>query len=130
MQQNYGQSTTSQSSITNFAKSSSVTKYSASDPTQKQITNALMLFIAGNLTPLSVVENPDFKNLIESLNPKYQLPSRKHLSTNILQQKSSEIQSDIKEKVRSVQSICFTIDLWSNRQMKGFLGITGHFILD
>lgn len=130
MQQNYDESTTSQSSISNFTKSTSVTKYPASDPTQKQITNALVSFIAGNLTPLSVVENPDFKTLIESLNPKYQLPSRKHLSTKILQQKSSEIQSDIKEKLRSVQSVCLTIDLWSNRQMKGFLGITGHFILD
>ena len=95
--------------------STSVTKYPASDPTQKQITNASVSFIATNLTPLSVVENPDFKAFIESLNPKYQLPSRKHLSTKILQQKSSEIQSDIKEKIHSVQSVCLTIDLWSNR---------------
>jgi hypothetical protein len=61
-----------------FTQSSSKDKYSTNDPNQKQITEALISFIAGSLTPLSIVENPEFHLLIESLNPKYQLPSRKH----------------------------------------------------
>ncbi|CAG2221217.1 unnamed protein product [Mytilus edulis] len=120
----------SQTNISNFTKSTSVSKYSANDASQMQITDALVSFVAGNLTPLSVVESPEFKTFVESLNPKYQLPSRKHLSTKLLHQKASNIQSNIKEKLRSAESVCLTIDLWSNRQMKGFLGITGHFILD
>ena len=28
------------------------------------------------------------------------------------------------------QSVCLTIDLWSNRQMRGFIGITGHCIIN
>ncbi|XP_063448231.1 E3 SUMO-protein ligase ZBED1-like [Mytilus trossulus] len=120
----------SQTNISNFTKSTSVSKYSANDASQMQITDALVSFVAGNLTPLSVVESPEFKTFVESLNPKYQLPSRKHLSTKLLHQKASNIQSNIKEKLRSAESVCLTIDLWSNRQMKGFLEITGHFILD
>ncbi|XP_071166549.1 zinc finger BED domain-containing protein 4-like [Mytilus edulis] len=120
----------SQTNISNFTKSTSVSKYSANDASQMQITDALVSFVAGNLTPLSVVESPEFKTFVESLNPKYQLPSRKHLSTKLLHQKASNIQSNIKEKLLSAESVCLTIDLWSNRQMKGFLGITGHFILD
>ncbi|VDI11014.1 Hypothetical predicted protein [Mytilus galloprovincialis] len=33
-------------------------------------------------------------------------------------------------KRKRAESVCLTIDLWSSRQMRGFLGITGHFILD
>ena len=27
-------------------------------------------------------------------------------------------------------SVCLTVDIWSSRQMRGFLGITGHYIVD
>ena len=84
----------------------------------------LVTFIAGNLTPLSIIESSEFKTLVEALDPKYQIPSRKHLSTKLLHQKSTKIQSSLREQLRSVESVCLTIDLWSNRQMKGFLGIT------
>ena len=113
-----------------FVQSSTTKKYSSSDPNQQIITDALVTFIAGNLIPLSTVENPEFKALFEALNPKYQVPSRKHLSTKLLYKKSTEIQSKLKEQLRSVESVCLTIDIWSNRQIKGFLGITGHYIMD
>lgn len=119
---------TSQTSMDTYALTSSKhTKYTTHDP--NQITEALVSFIAGSLTPLSVVENPEFKFLIESLNPRYQLPSRKHFSTKLLLERSTSIQNSLKSKLRAVESVCLTIDLWSNRQMKGFIGITGHFIL-
>ena len=31
--------------------------------------------------------------------------------------------------MKRAESVCLTVDLWSNKQMKGFLGITGHFTL-
>ena len=33
-------------------------------------------------------------------------------------------------KHASAKSVNLTIDLWSNRQMRAFMGITGHFIQD
>lgn len=95
--------------------SSKHTKYTTHDPNQRKITEALVSFIAGSLTPLSVVENPEFKFLIESLNPRYQLPSRKHFSTKLLLERSTSIQNSLKSKLRAVESVCLTIDLWSNR---------------
>lgn len=122
---------TSQTSMDTYALTSSKhTKYTTHDPNQRKITEALVSFIAGSLTPLSVVENPEFKFLIESMNPRYQLPSRKHFSIKLLLERSTSIQNSLKSKLRAVESVCLTIDLWSNRQMKGFIGITGHFILD
>ena len=88
------------------------------------------MFIAGDLIPLSIVESENFKNLIETADPQYQLPSRKHLSSKLLHDKSTEVQNDLKRQLQKAESVCLTIDLWSSRQMRGFLGITGHFILD
>ena len=34
------------------------------------------------------------------------------------------------QRLKKVQSVCQTMDLWSNRQMKSYIGITGHHILD
>ncbi|XP_063430349.1 E3 SUMO-protein ligase ZBED1-like [Mytilus trossulus] len=59
-------------------------KYSPSDPKQLEMTNALIMFIAGDLLPLSIVESEEFKNLMEKADTKYQVPSRKHLSSKLL----------------------------------------------
>lgn len=79
-------------------------KYTTHDPKQRKITEALVSFIAGYLTPLSYVENPEFKFLIESLNPRYQLHSRKHFSTKLLE-RSTSIQNSLKSKLRAVECL-------------------------
>ena len=121
-------SKSNQPSMTDFIRPAS--KYSSTDHRQVEITGALVLYIAGDLVPLSVVESHYFSNLLKRLDPRYQLPSRKHLSTKLLEEKSSSIQNDVRRSLQNAPSVCLTIDLWSNRQMKGFMGITGHFILD
>lgn len=123
-------SDTSQTPVSEYFTGSSCSKYSLNDPRQIQINEALTLFIAGDLISLSVVESQNFKNLIEKLNPKYQVPSRKTLTTKLIHEKCSEMRNDIKHKLKSAQNICLTLDLWSNRQMRAFLGVTGHYIAD
>ena len=105
-------------------------KYPPHDARQHEITDELVSFIAGDLIPLSIVENPRFRNLIFKLDPQYQIPSRKHLSTKLLTEKSIEIHEQLMKKLEQVKSIALTTDLWSNRQMKSYIGITGHFILN
>lgn len=120
--------TSEQPKLTTLIKGNS--KYRSSDPRQLQITDAIVMFIAGDLLPLSTVESDNFKNLMTIADPKYQLPSRKHFTSKLLHEKSSEKRENIKAVLKKAESVCLTIDLWSSRQMRGFLGITGHFILD
>ena len=44
------------------------------------ITNAVAYFIAKDMMPISTVENDGFKRLINVIDPRYQLPGRKHFS--------------------------------------------------
>ena len=117
-----------QSPFSDFVMTKS--KYAQNDPKQIQLIDALVIFTAGGLMPFSVVDSNHFRNLCEQLDPRFQMPRRKYLSSKLLQEKSSEIENNLKLRLKKAQSVCLTINLWSNRQMKGFLGITGHFIVD
>ena len=61
-------------------------KYPHHDLHQLQITDELVNFIAGDLLPLSVVESSRFRNFIYKLDPKYQVPTRKHPSTKLIEE--------------------------------------------
>lgn len=87
-----------------------------------------MCFIAEDLVPLSIVDSTRFNKLLHTLDPKYQTPSRKHLSTVLLKRKYDSVKNKILKQLEGIESINLTLDLWSNRQMKSFLGVTGHFI--
>ena len=105
-------------------------KYAPNDYQQVQITDALVSFIAGNLLPLSTVESPHFYDLMNASNRKYQVPTRKTLSTKLLPSKKSKIQGRVQNSLQKAESVCVTVDLWSNRQMRSYFGMTAHFIMD
>lgn len=69
-----------------------------------------------------------FKSFVHSLDPQYQLPSHKHLSAVLLAKKYREIRAKVVNHLQNTPSINLTMDLWTNRQMRSFVGITGHFI--
>ena len=105
-------------------------KYGPNDPKQKAISDALVLHIACDLVPFSTVDSHYFRDLLHKANSQYQVPSRKHLVGKLLREKREEDFNSLKEKVEKVDSVCVTLDLWSSRQMRSYLGITAHFILD
>ena len=63
-------------------------------------------------------------------NPKYQVPTRKTLSTKLLPSKKSKIQGRVQNSLQKAESVCVTVDLWSNLQMRSYFGMTAHFIMD
>lgn len=62
-----------------------ISKWASTDPGQQQrITSAIVDFVAQDLQPLSVVESPAFRHILETAEPRYRMPSRKHLSSTLL----------------------------------------------
>ncbi len=60
----------------------------------------------------------------------YTVPSRQYFTHTLLRQKSQDVSNTLMSQLQQAQAVSLTIDLWSNRQMKGFIGIAGHFVLD
>ena len=105
-------------------------KYDAKHPRQILVTDALVDFVAEDLIPLSVVDSTRFKKFVSILEPQYQMPSCKYLSGVLLQKKYDTVKREVLDRIQKSKSINITVDLWSNRQMKSFLGMTGHYISD
>ena len=58
------------------------------------------------------------------------MPSRKHLSLNLLKNKYDLVKSNVLRQLEGKKALNLTIDLWSNRQMRSYIGITFHFFSD
>lgn len=96
---------------------------------QTQLTDAVVEFVAGNLLPLSIVESPYFHALLSKADPKYQVPSRKYLSRKLIPQKSTKLKEELVAVFKNAEMVCVTVDVWSSRQMRSYLGITAHYIV-
>lgn len=105
-------------------------KFGNAHPRQISVTNALVNFVAEDLIPLSLVESTRFQKFVSTLEPQYQMPSRKHLSRVLLKKKYDTVKSNLLDQLQKIKYINVTVDLWSNRQMKSYLGMTGHYISD
>ena len=114
--------------ILDFEKSSEVQKYKPTDVIQKQSTDPSILFIAGDLLSLSTVESHHFKKFVSTLNPRFQISPRKQLSTKLIDKKYQMIHYLLKTDLQLAQYVCLTTDIWSNRTMKGYFGVTAHYI--
>ncbi|KAK2145783.1 hypothetical protein LSH36_658g01037 [Paralvinella palmiformis] len=116
--------------MTSFAELLAAKKYAATDTKQIRITSTLINFVAETLQPVSVVEAPSFTKMFHAVDPRYQLPSRKHLTTTLITNKTTRSQIKMREELSKVANVCVTIDLWTSRQMRSYLGITGHYVQD
>lgn len=105
-------------------------KYSATDPKQAKFLDNLPLFVASSLQSLSVVEDEDFRKMISDIDERIVVPSRKHLSTVLIPNKAESVHNKLTKLLGEVPYLSVTVDIWSNRQMRSFIGITAHFIHD
>ncbi len=119
-----------QSTMFDHLKPTTAKPYKTSDPRYQEITDALVMFVCKGHLPLSTVESKEFKDLLNKLDARYILPNRKKFSKEILRAKCESMNTRLVSQLKRARSVCLTIDLWSNRQMRGFLGITAHFIRD
>lgn len=96
----------------------------------KAIHKKIGEMIAVDLQPYSMVEDPGFRRLINHLEPRYQIPSRKFFTETII----PDIYKSVKGKVSEVLSdlkagMAFTTDLWtSDANNEAFISFTVHGI--
>ena len=102
-------------------------------PTSQQymaITRAAAGMIAADRQPFSVVEDKSFRHLIEILDRRYQLPSRKHFSEKVIPQMYGELREKVGTIAKSVRYLALPMDGWTSHAGDSYLSITAHFIDD
>ena len=74
----------------------------------------------------AIVEKPGFKQMLESFDPRYQLPSRKHFSKIAIPALFNSTQSALTSISQEVEFFSSITDLWSSMCMQPYLSYTVH----
>ena len=103
-------------------------KYGPSHPQQKAINKGIIddLIIKCNM-PISIVENEHFRHFLSILDHKY-TPMARTTVSHALDKKVEEVKKTLLDRLCTVKTVNLTIDIWSDRRMRAFLGITAHYM--
>ncbi|XP_051806099.1 zinc finger BED domain-containing protein 4-like isoform X2 [Acanthochromis polyacanthus] len=94
---------------------------------RKQALNRCIInMIIKDCQPLSIVEDEGFREMLQTLEPSYAIPTRKALKEMVSERYAAETQN-IKEKLHSTNAISLTADMWTSVNMEAYLAVTGHF---
>ncbi len=88
-------------------------KMTRDNPRAKQITEVLTQFIVLDDQPLSVVDNVGFRRFVNVLEPKYEIPSRRHVTDIVLPQIHDAVKKHVVCMLHDIKAISFTTDIWS-----------------
>ena len=92
----------------------------------QNISRKLAIFIGTSNVLNSLVSNTEFRDFVEELNPKYDIPGRAAMS-KALDLLLMEMKGKISAGLNDSGKIALTIDLWSKKGMsESFLGVTAH----
>ena len=84
-----------------------------SDPTAQRITHPIREMVALDCQPLYMVEDTGFLRLMKEMEPRYKVPSTKHIMDVILLHIMNGITMEVKKELSSIQWYIFTTDIWS-----------------
>ena len=71
-------------------------QYSTTDPRRQKINDAVLAFIAGDLLPVSLVESNHFQALLQTLDSRYSLPSRRTFTGSHIRKRADEMNATLK----------------------------------
>ena len=94
----------------------------------KKINRAVAEFLCTDMIPIYCVEKKGFKNLIWSLNPRYELPGRRYFMENEIPRLYDDVREAIRDDVTTASYFSCTTDCWTSRNMSSFMSVTAQLI--
>ena len=95
---------------------------------QRVITESLVEdLIVGCNFPLTIVENNRFRHFLSVMDPKYTAVNYRTVMKHV-ESSAAAIRTRIKGILAEAENLSVTVDIWSDRRMRGFLGVTAHIL--
>lgn len=93
--------------------------------TQTSIDRLLVNFISESGSSISIIENPDFRRILQLASPNYQLPTRFKLSNNLIPSTAIEIRQMSRSKLDQAPKFSITIefDAWTSNAGNSLLAV-------
>ena len=116
-----------QSCMESFVTCNRESTYGSSNPQQKLLTSSLVMDLIVNCgLPTWIVDQPNFRLFLNKMDPKFTPPCRQTVTYSILPRLKLATQSKLQELLDNSCDISLTADIWTDRRMHSFLGVTVH----
>ena len=101
------------------------------NPKAERIHRKIAEMMALDYQPLSVVNDIGFTRLLQTVERKYKIPSRKYLTNNVLPKIKETINTKLVQLLKDVEFLSSTTDIWSTSLSNELLiSLTTHWIGD
>lgn len=98
--------------------------WATDDPRAVRLSRKIGEMIALDCQPFSVVNDTGFVRLLNAMEPRYKIPSRKYITENVLPGISCDVRVKVEEHV---SWLSFTTDVWSTEVSNdSLLSLTAH----
>ncbi|CAF1595528.1 unnamed protein product [Didymodactylos carnosus] len=106
-------------------------KYSSTDLRQVKLTESIVKdLIIEYGVPLSLVDQNGFKNFMQVFDPMYSLLSRRQLTRDKLPKLHDKMVTKLKILCNNAEHVSVTLDVWTDRRLRSYIGITLHTFID
>ena len=124
----YSSSATNQSSIPELFTRAQ--KYEKSTKRWREITDSVTYCISKDMLPIYTTEKEGFRRLVETLDPRYEMPSAKYFSNTAIPALFEKTREKVVGEITSAKYFSATTDMWSSSTMEPYLSYSVHFIDD
>ena len=103
-------------------------KYGPKSSQALELNKSVAFFIAKDCQPLSIVERPGFRRVLNKLHSKYEVPSRKHFIEYEIPRLYGEVKEKVISKLKEAHYFSVTTDFWTSISHIPFMSFTVHFV--
>nr|XP_017035011.2 E3 SUMO-protein ligase ZBED1-like [Drosophila kikkawai] len=92
------------------------------------IDKAVLKMIARDVQPFTIVSDPGFVELVNTLDPMYKLPSKTHMRNVTLKSEYEALRVKLQVILNQVEYVGITTDCWTSKANEGYITVTVHFV--
>lgn len=95
----------------------------------QRVHTAIARMIATDMEPYQIVERQGFRNLLKTVEKRYELPSRKYFAETVIPGLCENLRAKIASMVNEATYLSFTTDTWTaEHTTQSFMGLTCHWL--
>ncbi|NXK20519.1 ZBED1 protein, partial [Arenaria interpres] len=95
----------------------------------QELTSAVISLICEGMYPASIVDEPTFKALLRTADPRYELPSRKYFCAKAIPEKYNATREIVLKELTGILWCGISTDMWrSENQNRSYVTVAVHFL--
>ncbi|XP_034287320.1 E3 SUMO-protein ligase ZBED1-like isoform X1 [Pantherophis guttatus] len=105
------------------------TSHNYENKKHQELTSAVISLICEGLHPPSIVDEPTFKSLLRTADPRYELPCRKYFCTKGIPEKYVAVREIVLKELTDIPWCGISTDIWrSHSQNRSYVTLSVHFL--